>query len=48
VDPVPVLSIAGARYTAPTWLSPDACRLYLYSAAQDGTPSLYVAERSPS
>jgi hypothetical protein len=51
--PVPVPELASpALNNIPTWLSPDACRLYLVSdrpsdAGTSGSRDVWVAERSP-
>jgi hypothetical protein len=34
--------------SAPSWVSPDACRLYVFANDSNGRPSLFVAERPVS
>lgn len=44
---VPEIHVADQVFAAPTWLSVDQCRMYLYARTASDADLLYVAERTP-
>jgi WD40-like Beta Propeller Repeat len=45
--PIDLMEINSAAMDAPTWLSPDGCRLYMSSERGDAGNDIYVALRPP-